>query len=633
MVTTNQEILIKNQPDCTLPKSFFEGRFPPHVHPESRDWEEWWLEQEDRCLNGWTDGGYSVTGPYYYHLNLKKINMIDPSTGRPTFDHPWYADEDQQLFNDVQTARSQGKGLMLITGRGMGKSFSAASIVEHEFTFYEASECIVSASTDFFASQLWSKVEIGLNSIHSELRPTFLRKKIDYRESGFSFKDDEGVESVIGYRSKIHKVTYDNDAGKTRGTRPNIHVFEEVGSWSGAAKLTECYNMTEASWWRGSRFTCFPMLIGTGGEMKQGGSVDAKVMFHDPESFNLLAFEYNGTQQGKFVPAYRKFEGFYEKSGINDEVGAKKFLDARREKKKSNIKNFQQEIQEFPFEPAEAFMLSGNNSLPTDLLYERYATISKDPELGNVVQRGDLDWIDKRNIKLGVKWKANPKGEFEILEHPVFRGDGTPYENLYISGCDSYDAVEEESDDSKSRGSIFIYKRFFKASMKGDLFVAKITQRPDDAEDFYWNTVKLNMYYGCKMLYEHTKIGIARHYITNKLTKYLYPKPDLVSLGVIKKTQSTNRFGVTMPTPVKQHIISVYGKWIKMHVEDMYFKSQIEDGINFIFGSSAFDETMAAAITLLGNEDMYDIKVREEEEKPKSFPKFRRDRKGRMIFN
>jgi len=310
-----QEIIIKNQPDCILPKSFFEGRFPPNIHPDSLDWAEWWDEQERRCVEGWSDGGYSVTGPYYYHMNLKKINMLNEH-GNPTFDHPWFAYEDQQLFNDVQKARDAKKGLMLITGRGFGKSFAAASIAEQEFVFKEASECIISASTDFFASQLWSKIELGLNSIHPELRPNFLRKKMDYRESGFAFKDDDGVETIIGYLSKLHKVTYDNDPGKTRGTRPNIHIFEEVGSWSGSAKLTDCYDQTEASWWRGKNFTCFPMLIGTGGQMKQGGSADAKKMFYDPDAYNLMAFEYNGKKVCKFVQAYRKFEGFYEKSGV-----------------------------------------------------------------------------------------------------------------------------------------------------------------------------------------------------------------------------------------------------------------------------------------------------------------------------
>jgi len=555
--------------------------------------------------------------------------------GKPSFDHPWFAYEDQQLFNDVQTARDNKKGLMLITGRGFGKSFAAASIAEHEFVFKEASECIVSASTDFFASQLWSKIELGLNSIHPELRPNFLRKKMDYRESGFAFKDMEGVETIIGYLSKLHKVTYDNDAGKTRGTRPNIHLFEEVGSWSGAAKLTDCYDQTEASWWRGKHFTCFPMLIGTGGQMKQGGSADAKKMFYDPNAYNLMAFEYKGKEVCRFVQAYRKLEGFYEKSGICDEVEAKEFLDRRRESKKGNLKSFQQESQEFPFDPGEAFKLSGTNVLPTNLLYDRYSKVSEDPELANVCQQGELDWIDKKNIKKGVKWIVKKGGTFTIVEHPMLNPEGRPQENLYISGCDSYDAVEEttEENDGKSRGSIFVYKRFWKPSVLGDIFVAKVTQRPDDAEDFYWNTVKLNMYYGCKMLYEHTKIGIARHYITNKLAReYLYEKPDLVSLGVLKKTKSTNRYGVTMPDPVKRYIIQQYATWIKKNIDSMFILSQMEDGINFIFGSSAFDETMAAAIALLGNEDMYAIKVKEDEEKKRSFPKFRTNARGKMIF-
>jgi len=246
-----------------------------------------------------------------------------------------------------------------------------------------------------------------------------------------------------------------------------------------------------------------------------------------------------------------------------------------------------------------------------------------------------LEWIDKKNIKKGVRWEAKKGGTFTIVEHPMLNSEGNPQEKLYIAGCDSYDAVEETTDDKdgKSRGSIFVYKRFWKPSILGDIFVAKLTQRPDDAEDFYWNTVKLNMYYGCKMLYEHTKIGIARHYITNKLTMYLYEKPDLVSLGVLKKTKSTNRFGVTMPDPVKRYIIQQYATWIKKNIDSMFILSQMEDGINFIFGSSAFDETMAAAITLLGNEDMYSIKIKEDEENTRSFPKFRTNAQGKMIFN
>ena len=157
MIDTDREIVVYNQSDCILPKSFFEGRFVPDVHPESLDWEQWWDKEIDRCKNGWSDGGFSITGQYYYHLNHKKINMLD-SADRPIIEHPYYAYDDQELFNGFNEARAEGKGFILLTGRGFGKSFSVSSICEHEFVFYPASETIISASTKFFAKELWFKI-------------------------------------------------------------------------------------------------------------------------------------------------------------------------------------------------------------------------------------------------------------------------------------------------------------------------------------------------------------------------------------------------------------------------------------------------------------------------------------------
>ena len=627
------EVVIYNQPDCILPKSFFEGRFIPDVHPDSLDWEQWWDEQTRRCLDGYSDGGHSVTGVYYYHLNFKKINMLD-AADRPMIGNPYFAYEDQQLFLEMKQARDAGKGFILITGRGFGKSFDVSTLAEHEFIFVPASEVIVSASTDFFAKELWFKIKLGINSVPDELRPNLLSDTKDYMESGMKWVNpDTGKQKIIGYRSKMHRVVYDNDPGRTRGTRPNIHIFEEVGSWSGAAKLIDCYNMTEASWWRGSKFTSFPVLIGTGGQMKQGGSEDAKIMFEDPEAFNLAAFEWDNQQLGKFIPAYRKFGGFYEKSGISDEKGAMKWLTARREKKKRNLKSYQQEIQEFPFEPHEAFMISGVSTFDINLLYNRYAELKRSPELKGRVQKFDLDFVRSGSRIVGVEYRPTKDGPFEMVEEPKVGEDGKPIKWLYVSGCDSYDAVEEEIDESgsKSKGSIFMFKRFWKPSETGRIFVAKLTQRTKNAETFYWNTVKLNMWYAARMLYEHTKIGIAQHYITNRLAHMLYPRPKLD--GVTKSTQSTNSYGLTMPIQVKQHIINNYSKYIDHYADQMYFPSQVLDAMEFRFGSPKFDETMAAALALVADDDMYQLTIQENRKKSMNFPKFTRNRSGQLIFD
>jgi len=974
------KITIYNQEQCILPLSFFEGRFVPNFHPDSLDYQQWWREQIGRCINGWSDGGYSVPGNYYYHLNFKKINMLN-HLNKPFIGNPYFSLEDMDLFKEMKAAREAGEGFIMVTGRGMGKSISPdtelityygnvkradeivvgdklmgddscdrnvtavtrgsydmykiipnkgeshtvngrhmlalyynhshnskvhgwkaksyinisvedyiktsdnikdhlvlyrrgwgdnfpklespeippyllglwlgdgnknngnitnpeseiieyledyansighslsrykllnsivsgvgkgtneylndlrsldlinnkhipkkylisdresrmqllaglldtdgyletgskntfeiiqkdlelgkqivylarsldfyvnyttkiatlkregkptyrckvaritisgdteiiptkverkkaivrkqvknhrntgfkiesigvgeyvsittdknklfllkdgtvthnsyniSSVSEHEFIFYEASEIIISASTDFFAKELWFKVKLGLNSVPDEIRPNFISDTKDYIESGIKWRNpDTGKEKIIGFRSKIHRVVYDNDAGKTRGTRPNIHVFEESGSWSGAAKLIDCYNQTEASWWRGSVFTSFPILIGTGGQMKQGGSEDFKIMFDSPKSFNLRAFEWDGETKGKFVPAYRKFGGMYEKTGESDVQSAKDFLDKRRESKKNNISAYQQELQEFPYDPHEAFMISGISIFDVHKLEGRYAEIKRSKKLSAMVDKCDLEFVREGSKIIGVKKVLNPKGPFEILEHPVLGKDGKPMKGLYTSGCDSYDAVAEgESDEraAKSKGSMFIFKRFWKVSETGRMFAAKITIRTPNASKFYWMTVKLNMYYGTQMLYEHTKIGIAQHYITNKLSHLLYPKPKLDQVK-IQRSQSTNIYGVTMPVQVKQHMINRYSEYIDEYVDQMYFPSQILEAMSFRFGSSKFDETMAAGLAILADDDMYEIEVRDSKKSQRSFPKFARDANGVMIFN
>lgn len=630
-----EEKIIYNQPDCVLPKSFFEGRFIPDFHPQSLDFEQWWDNEIDKCINGWSDGGYSVTGPYYYHLNHKKINMLD-MMGRPMFGHPYYSDEDQQLFNDVKLCRDLGKGMILVTFRGFGKSFNGATIGEHEFTFQPASEVLISASTAKYADRLWQKVILGLNSQPDEIRMDLLSEK---ESAGYLMAGKVRVDKSTGRKwkegtfSQLQKIVYDNEPGLTRGSRPNIHIFDEIGSWTGAAKLIQCYKMTEPSWWRGSRFTCFPLLMGTGGQMETGGSEDAKKMFFDPETYNLMSFEYKGKKIGKFFPGWSKFEGFYEKSGVSDKIAAKAFLDARREAKKNSPEILRQEMMEFPFEPEEAFMTSSASYLPAGLLENRYMEIMRNPILQNVVKRGDLTPIRSGSQIVGVKWVDDPNGPIEVAEFPFMEKGNVPF-GLYVSGCDSYDTVGEEEDKSgmKSKLSLKVYKRFYKANQTSDIFVCSYTHRSPDAREAYLKTYLINLWYDCQMLYEHTAKGIGMWYIMNKLHRFLMKRPSLDKMDVIKKFTSTNTYGIAMPDPVKLHAIKRYGEYIRENVDQMYFTGQLDDAIKFQFDSNEHDETMASSIAILGADAMHHVEVSEIEENDISWPTFVTDDNGVMQF-
>lgn len=623
------EISIYNQPNCVLPKSFFEGRFVPNVHKESLDYVQWWDEQFDRIYNGWSDGGFTVTGPNYYHLNFKHINALDIA-GRPILNHPYYSEEDQQMFNDIALARSLHKGIILVTQRGWGKSFLGATIAEYEYTFFPATEVIVSASISKFADLLWSKIRLGINSQHPEIRLDMLNDKPDFIQAGKKRNDG----SIDGTMSIIRKIIYDNDPGATRGGRPSVQLFDEIGSWSGAAKLITCYKMTEASWWRGSKFTCFPLLMGTGGQMETGASEDAKKMFFDPKAYNLMCFNYKDKVIGKFFPGYSKFEGFYEESGVSNKVAAKAFLDARRAEKASNPEMLRQEMMEYPYEPEEAFMTSSASYLPRGLMEERFMEIERDPVLQRVVKQGIMVPIKVGNTIVGAKFVPQINGPVLIAEEPFKDKAGDVPDYLHVSGCDSFDTVGEEEDKSgmKSKLSLKMYKRFHGINHTGNIFVASYTARTPDAREAYMQTFLLNLWYNAKMLYEHTEKGIGMWYIMNNYTSYLLKRPSLDTMQVIKKFTSTNRYGLAMPDEVKLHCIKRYGQYIKDNVHQMYFRSQLLDGIAFDFDSNEHDETMASSLAIVAADSLHDTEVREIEENNISWPVFTTDSNGYMNF-
>ena len=43
----------------------------------SREWIEWWTEEERRCAEGFTSGGLWIPGRYYHYLNFTPIMKVD----------------------------------------------------------------------------------------------------------------------------------------------------------------------------------------------------------------------------------------------------------------------------------------------------------------------------------------------------------------------------------------------------------------------------------------------------------------------------------------------------------------------------------------------------------------------------
>ena len=52
------------------------------AHPKSLEYRDWWAQERERCINGYSVGGVKITGDHYWYLNFWKIRGVDEHTKR-----------------------------------------------------------------------------------------------------------------------------------------------------------------------------------------------------------------------------------------------------------------------------------------------------------------------------------------------------------------------------------------------------------------------------------------------------------------------------------------------------------------------------------------------------------------------
>lgn len=613
-----------------LHPKFYEGRTPPLVHQESIVMEDWMEEQKHYCFEGREVNGTRLTGNQYHFLNFVQILRTVDSIGTVDWGFPLFSQEDDYIYKQAQEAKESSMYTGLITGRGLGKTYLALNVIKKNYTFIASSHNIISASIDDTAKHTFSMLDLMLDRTPDYLRHSQLRKDINegYIESGAKVIY-EGKEKIVGLRSVIEKIIYDNKAGKTRGRRPTFQLYEEIGAWTGAAKLKQCLSASKGSFFRGKFMTAEVWLIGTGGQMKTGGSQDAQDIFYNPAAHNVYACqEWYKKKTMIFIPSYKKFTGFYEKDGISDEVGARAVLDQRREEAKGDIDAYMQEIQEFPYEPKEAFMTSGTRQWNVDKLQRQEFQLKTNPDLDGIIQRGRFWWIKSKGGTItGVEFNQEKDGPVQLLEHPYLL-DGQVPPNLYIGGVDSVDNSVDMTGKSNSKKaadikklskfSLLIKKRFYNAAKTSNLYVCQITWRPEVIEDAFEQALMASIYYNVQLNVEHTKIAVIKYFEYRKQLKRLFPRPSVCYADVTKITRN-NKYGTVLDGAGK---VIVYGldaisKYIDSFWDNIFFLDLIEELIKFDNDNrTEYDRVMAMMMTEIADDELIDIMVKEKTKEP-----------------
>lgn len=626
------------------------------------DYNKYWEQETDRCINGYTaPDGEGITGYNYFYLNYSPIMRLkeEEYTDREgnlrkrrqrILEFPNFWDYDYYYFCAIEQAELEGKHMAVLKCRQRGYSFKGGSMLVRNYMLIPGSKNFAIASEQKFLigdgllTKAWQIMDfIDKHTAWAKQRLVSTRME---RTSGYKITDEFGKQTEQGYLSSITGITLKNDPERVRGTRAKLVLWEEGGKFP---SLLDAWRIEQPSV-ETDDGKAFGLMIafGTGGT--EGASFEGlKELFYKPKSYNVLSFPNiwdegrENTECAFFVPAYSNLESFdddgnqvyMDRDGNSyKEKAIENLIDQRNKVKDGGAsqQSIDRFISERPIRPAEAVLELGKNIFPRKLLMDQLTRIRTNKKLQSMKHIVDLEWDGNGQVKATEKPSGDitnyplkkgdkPHGSVVIWEYPV----KDPPLGLYIGGCDPYD-----HDDSftNSLGSTFIFKRVRAGEAWTDVIVAEYSGRPDTAEEYYENVRKLLTFYNARLLFENERKGIYP-YFTNKHCDYLLAdQPDKIISEVFKDSKVQRRKGCHMTKQIRAYGEGLILEWLldefeegHPNVERVYSEPLIEELIEND-GVRNVDRVIALCMVMIYREELYQLKVSSAKEQNKQVELF-----------
>lgn len=626
------------------------------------DYNKYWEQETDRCINGYTaPDGEGITGYNYFYLNYSPIMRLkeEEYTDREgnlrkrrqrILEFPSFWDYDYYYFCAIEQAELEGKHMAVLKCRQRGYSFKGGSMLVRNYMLIPGSKNFAIASEQKFLigdgllTKAWQIMDF-LDKHTAWAKQRLVSTRME-RTSGYKITDEFGKQTEQGYLSSITGITLKNDPERVRGTRAKLVLWEEGGKFP---SLLDAWRIEQPSV-ETDDGKAFGLMIafGTGGT--EGASFEGlKELFYKPKSYNVLSFPNiwdegrENTECAFFVPAYSNLESFdddgnqvyMDRDGNSyKEKAIQNLIDQRNKVKDGGAsqQSIDRFISERPIRPAEAVLELGKNIFPRKLLMDQLTRIRTNKKLQSMKHIVDLEWDGNGQVKATEKPSGDitnyplkkgdkPHGSVVIWEYPV----KDPPLGLYIGGCDPYD-----HDDSftNSLGSTFIFKRVRAGEAWTDVIVAEYSGRPDTAEEYYENVRKLLTFYNARLLFENERKGIYP-YFTNKHCDYLLAdQPDKIISEVFKDSKVQRRKGCHMTKQIRSYGEGLILEWLldefeegHPNVERVYSEPLIEELIEND-GVRNVDRVIALCMVMIYREELYQVKVSSAKEQNKQVELF-----------
>ena len=443
----------------------------------------------------------------------------------------------------------------------------------------------------------------------------------------------EALNTIINWKNTTNNA-YD-------GEKVHWLYLDEAGKWEKPTDIREAWRIQRTCLIVGRKIIGKAMVGSTVNPMDKGGDQYKKLWNDsDPMQRNANGRTVSGLYR-IFIPAYDALEGFFDKhgnpilddpesavEGIDGELisfGAKTFLKNERGALKSDARELNEFIRQFPFSPEEAFRDSIESSLFN--IAKIYEQIEHNDNLyPQPFVEGNFVWEGGRRDS-NVLFRPTTGGRWRVAWMPppemrnnkkIERGKMlAPNAHLGCGGVDSYD-LDATVDGRGSKGACHLYNKF-SIEYPSNMFVAEYISRPPMAKIFYEDILMASVFYGYPLLIENNKYGIVRHFEERGYDGYVMDRPAHLRSTSHSTNVKTKGIPSNSQDVIQSHAQAIED-YIHQHVgsnEDgemgrMVFNRTLEDWIGFkINDRTKYDLSISSGLALLAAQ-------KAKKEKPKS---------------
>ncbi len=584
---------------------------------ESADYEAFFDFHKKLCLDGFMMNDVFINPFLYWHLNFwnTELDVLDEK-GRISqkYANPYLRDNEWIVTNEIERAHNEKRGLIILGIRRFAKSVLEASYIGWGATFDENSQNVIAGLNAPDIKLVTDKLDKGLNFLPEAWRWQRV-------EDNWAKQVTLGVKTKAGERIPFSQILIRNlDEGINEeaiaGTKPRKLIIDEIGKGSFLRALQASIpGFTTPYGW-----SCSPILVGTGGDMKK--FIDAKSLFFDVDNYNFMTYKNEMDDRrvhGLFLSYKYRIEakeesslGAYLNKPLSDPLHKVTMLVSNEEKamditlsnlealkKSSDRMVYLKEKMYYPIDVDDIFLNEDTNIFDIDAAKRQKTKLLNQDRTGiPVILFNDTDgkvgheFTDKVPISNYPLRNSDTKdAPIVIYEFPI---DNPPY-GLYVAGVDPY--RQGKAAYSTSLGSVYIYKRMHQLTGEKyqDMFVASYCARPEKKETWEEQTRLLIKYYNARTLCENDDISFIEYMKAKGDAHYLEKQPGWL-LEIVPNTTVKREYGVHRSS---QKIIDYLHNCLKRYMEESVYKETNEGGdtVRELFGvSKIFDPILLEEI-------------------------------------